>query len=180
MAPSRAHPANAALLTLLVSGSVLYFPRLPERIPRHFGASGQPDAWWEATLLHWLSLPLLALVTAALLYSVAWLLGRHRGRLQVPNQARFDTLKPAAQNQILALVQSYLYWTASILTLLFISVQLAIYQVALGYSTLLPTHVKLAAAGALMALLAATIGLIRTVRHRVDELYTAHSGQSRA
>ncbi|MCS3633347.1 hypothetical protein GGP57_000638 [Salinibacter ruber] len=56
------HGLNAALSLLLVGGSLWVFPTLPARVPRHFGLGGTADAYWDATLLHWMVLPAIAIV----------------------------------------------------------------------------------------------------------------------
>ena len=56
------HGLNAALSLLLVGGSLWVFPTLPARVPRHFGLGGTADAYWDATLLHWMALPAIAIV----------------------------------------------------------------------------------------------------------------------
>lgn len=68
------HVLNAGLALLLVGGSLWTFPQLPARIPRHFGLGGTADAYWAATLVHWLILPGIAIAAAAL--GLAWWLPR--------------------------------------------------------------------------------------------------------
>jgi hypothetical protein len=45
--------AAAAIVTALVL--LLPYGDIPDRIPRHFGASGDPDAWGDKSLLLWLT-----------------------------------------------------------------------------------------------------------------------------
>lgn len=51
-----AHLLNAGLAVLLVVESLWAFPILPARIPRHFGIGGAVDAYWAATIGHWMLL----------------------------------------------------------------------------------------------------------------------------
>ena len=42
-------------------GAAVLWPDLPARIPTHFDAVGQPDAWSETSVLFWFGLPVLAI-----------------------------------------------------------------------------------------------------------------------
>ncbi len=65
------HGLNAGLALLLIGGSLWAFPRLPVRIPRHFGLGGTADAYWAATLVHWMLVPAIALIVVGLVYGTA-------------------------------------------------------------------------------------------------------------
>ena len=51
----------------LVVAAALAWPALPDRIPTHFDAVGQPDAWGDRSLALWLLMPLLAVASSALM-----------------------------------------------------------------------------------------------------------------
>lgn len=48
------HLINGALVLLLLGGSLLVYPSLPEQIPQNAGFLGGSVSYWETTLLHWL------------------------------------------------------------------------------------------------------------------------------
>ncbi len=51
----------------LVVAAALSWPALPDRVPTHFDAAGQPDAWSDRSLALWLLMPLLAAALSALM-----------------------------------------------------------------------------------------------------------------
>ena len=59
------------LMMLLVG---VNYPRLPERIPIHFGVTGEPDAWGPRETI-WL-LPLMGLASFTLLFGLTFAAGR--------------------------------------------------------------------------------------------------------
>jgi uncharacterized membrane protein len=93
--PYREPPVAAATLTTVSSGAthvpvlvlaacvgmalalfaytVDAWPRLPERIPTHFGASGLPDAWARKSVASVFLVPILGLVMALILGGTTWL-----------------------------------------------------------------------------------------------------------
>lgn len=133
-----AHGLNAVLSILLVSGSLWVFPTLPAEVPRHFGLGGTADAYWEATLLHWMVLPAVAIVVVGIVYGAAWWTGRTPTSINVPNQEQYDALDPAHKRAVAARVQTFLYWTATAILVLFSVAQWSTYQVATSGANTLP------------------------------------------
>lgn len=135
------HVVNAGLSCLLVGGSLWVFPTLPEQIPRHFGLAGTADAFWEASLVHWMFLPGVALGLLGFLYAVAGVIKWAPSAISVPNREQYDALDPSDQRRIVGVIQSYMYWTAFGLLLLFSALQLGTHEVAIGSSNTLPPAV---------------------------------------
>ncbi|WKS95642.1 DUF1648 domain-containing protein [Riemerella columbina] len=52
---------NIAILTYLVIASIKVYPRLPKKIPTHFGIDLEPDAWGSKAMIF--LPPILAVVT---------------------------------------------------------------------------------------------------------------------
>ncbi|MEX2572518.1 MAG: DUF1648 domain-containing protein [Gemmatimonadota bacterium] len=70
------HWINLVLLGALLIGSALLWPTLPERVPGHFGASGEVTRWEPVSLTSWF-LPLaIACSIVAMNYGVARLIPR--------------------------------------------------------------------------------------------------------
>jgi len=65
------HVLNVGLALLLVGGSLWAYPHLPAQIPRHVGLDSTADAYWAATLMHWMLFPGIALAVAGLMYGAA-------------------------------------------------------------------------------------------------------------
>lgn len=140
--PSVPHLVNGTLLGILIAGSLAVYPLLPEEIPRHFGLYGQADAYWSATLLHWMLLPLVAVLSAGLLYGSAWLVGTlPSASASMPNQKQYDALSAEKKRAVLGLAQQALYWMGTALLLVFLAVQAGIFLVATTPTTRLPAGV---------------------------------------
>jgi len=167
------HLLNLGLGLLLVGGSLWAYPRLPARIPRHFGLGGTADAYWGATVVHWMLLPCIALAVAGLVYGAAWWIGRAPGSINVPNQQQYEALAPSAQRVILRDVQAFLYGTANAVLVLFSVIQASTYHVATTGSDALPTVGWVVSIGMPVGLLAAALGLAwwlpRRVRRRSED-----------
>lgn len=84
--------AGAAAIVVTVALLIPYGD-LPDRIPRHFGASGQPDAWGGRSLLMWLA------GISVLLYAGLTVLSRFPHRYNYPGPI---TAENAAQQYRLA------------------------------------------------------------------------------
>lgn len=153
------HGLNAGLALLLVGGSLWAFPRLPARIPRHYGLGGTADAYWDATLLHWMLGPAIALVVVGIVYGAAWWTGQAPGSVNVPNQQQYDALAPAEKRVILRDVQVFLYGTATAMLVLFSVIQASTYHVATTGADTLPTAGWVVSVGMPVGLLAAALGL---------------------
>lgn len=164
------HLFNLGLAFLLVGGSLWAYPHLPARIPRHFGLGGAADAYWAATLVHWLVLPGIGLALASLLYGVAWLIGRTPGALNVPNQEQYDALDPAAKRGVLKDVQAFLYGTATAMLVLFAGMQGGTYSVATAGTEALPVAGRIGAFALPLGLLAAALGFAWWLPRRVQRL----------
>jgi hypothetical protein len=67
---------------------------LPEQIPRHFGFYGEADAYWATTLLRWMLLSIVAVVSAGIVYGPAWLIGQAPDAVTVADQERYEQLSP--------------------------------------------------------------------------------------
>jgi uncharacterized membrane protein len=65
---------NKGLIVVLVGAALWAWPRLPERIPTHFGLDGQADAWSETTLVSWFLVPASGLLLIAILSSPVFLI----------------------------------------------------------------------------------------------------------
>ena len=167
------HLLNLGLALLLAGGSLWAYPQLPTRIPRHFGLGGTADAYWSATVVHWMLLPCIALAMVGLVYGAAWWIGRAPGSINVPNQQQYDALAPSDQRVILRDVQAFLYGTATAVLVLFLVGQWGTYHVATSGSNTLPTLGMVVSFAVPLLVLAAAFGLAwwlpRRVRRRSED-----------
>jgi hypothetical protein len=126
------HALNALLLGLLLIGSAWAYPRLPERIPVHFGVSGEADRWEERSVASWYLLPGLALALVGLNYGLARVLPRRPHLFNFPEKKQFLELPPERREPVIDRMQDFLYGLSIPLLLLFGFIQWTIYRTANG------------------------------------------------
>jgi len=127
-----ARTLNLLLLIALFVGSAVAWPDLPERIPVHFGASGEVDRWSDTTLLSWFALPLVALALIFFVRGAVAFAARHPKYLNVPDKQNFLRLPAERQRVIIETLKESLEPLNLYLTLTFCIIQYAIYRAALG------------------------------------------------
>jgi len=111
---------NALLALALVGFAAWGYPQLPERIPTHFDARFEPDAWGSRT--SFLVLPLVGIACAALMHALAPLVTRRPALVNMPGKARLLELPAAEQQWVLRPVRTLLEATATLLLLLFLCI----------------------------------------------------------
>jgi hypothetical protein len=115
--------------------TALLWPRLPERIPRHFGATGMPTAWEETSLLSWFGLPLVAIVTALFVYGVGRWAMSDPAHWNIPYKERFLQLPTKVRAPIIDRMERMIAITGLAATISFAGVQIGSYQTAVGHSS---------------------------------------------
>jgi hypothetical protein len=141
---------NAVLLLALFAGSAWAYPRLPERIPMHFGLSGQPDRWETRSLVSWFLLPAVAAGLALALHGMSVYGGRHPELWNVPDKRRFLALDPAAQAPVIARQQRFMAFLGCVVTALFGGMQAGSYAASAGGA--LPVWAIAAVAGSVLVI----------------------------
>ena len=156
---------NLLLLAALVGGSALAYPRLPARIPMHFGLSGTPDRWAETSLFSWFLLPLIAVALNLMLYGIAALTLRDARLINLPGKERLLALPVERQRAVLDRIRDGLGSLAVPLTLAFCLIQLGVYRTAMGTGG----RVEVLAA-LIVIVLASPVAVIRMMRRTQAEL----------
>ena len=100
--------ANAVLASWMVALALWAWPRLPDRIPTHFGIDGHADAWSDKGLVSWFLLPAVALALLLLMYWIRSVLPRRPGWVNLPDQRRLADLPEAARGPVLEMMESLL------------------------------------------------------------------------
>lgn len=120
--------------------AVMWFDRLPGRIPVHFNGSGVPDRLVEKTWLAWLTLPIIAtalslgivLTTGPLMSYLA----RHKpGLINMPDQERWMRLNPDARSRALGSLADAMKFECVVIVGLFIWILESSARVAVGQWT---------------------------------------------
>jgi uncharacterized membrane protein len=138
MSTRRYRLLNALLLLALFAGSAWAYPRLPARIPVHFGLSGEPDRWAARSVASWFLLPAIAAALALALHGMSVAGARNPDLWNLPDKRRFKALRPAQQAPIIARMQEFLAFVGCVTTALLGVVQAAIFTASTGDATRLP------------------------------------------
>lgn len=136
--------------------ALAWWPRLPERIPIHFNASGEPDHWVDRSVGAWFLSPIIMVALCVLLGAIArWIdrLAVHApGTLNIPRKDLFLRLSPAARCEVVLPTRSLLVWVLVGVNLLGLTIVEGMGRVAVvGQATvsILPVVAFVAFAGAL-------------------------------
>ncbi|HEX2209054.1 MAG TPA: DUF1648 domain-containing protein [Longimicrobium sp.] len=165
---------NLLLLGALFAGSLAVYPTLPDRIPRHFGVTGEPDAWMRRSLLAWLLLPIIATATAGLQMAIGRAAASNPTLWNVPDKPRFLALTPAERQPIVQRLERFMALVGVMTTALLCLVQAAVWSAATGGARTVPPWALPAAVGVFVLLIlvaalrmnAGIATLIRDAHHR--------------
>jgi uncharacterized membrane protein len=123
---------NVGLMTAMAWFSVWAWPRLPDRIPTHFGIDGRPDAWSEPSFRSWFLLPIIALTLVLGMYWFRAATPRHPNWVNLPDRRRLADLPQAARGPVLEMMAGFLALVQAHLLVIFAIIQLASYRTAMG------------------------------------------------
>lgn len=130
--------SNVALWT----AAILMWDGLPERIPLHFGASGQPDRWGPPSAANWLLLPILCSVASLAMLGtsalIGWMAVRCPELVNVPDKPLWSALPAAARERCLMPMRNLLAWLGVAMAALFGWVMAGTADVADGRASVLP------------------------------------------
>lgn len=88
---------------VLLARTVEAWPRIPERVPIHFGASGLPDGWAEKSVASVFLVPILALVMAVVLGAATALVSLVRDATRTPMTVYMGGIALIVQAMLLVL-----------------------------------------------------------------------------
>jgi uncharacterized membrane protein len=129
------HLINALLALGLVGFSAWAWPHLPERIPLHFDASGEPTRWGATSFWTWFTLPLLALAMVGLNYGIAAAMSRFPQMVNLPGRRRLTDLPPERRQRVLVPMRDMVYALSAPLLLVFWLIQIGSFSEARGYGS---------------------------------------------
>lgn len=173
MSTQRLRLLNAILLLALFAGSAWAYPRLPARIPIHFGFSGQADAWASRSFFSWFMLPVIAAALALGLQAIAASAAGHPALWNVPDKRRFLALDADARAPIVAKLREFVAFVSVMVTALLGLIQVAVFRTATGTATRLPAWAMAAVGAALLVMMVAGVRLNAAVGRMVND---AHAG----
>ena len=123
---------NLVLLLGLVVFALWAWPRLPSRIPTHYGFDGLADAWSTRGLGSWFGLPSVALLTYGLVGFFRVALPRRPHWVNLPDKTRLSDLPEVAQRPVAEMLSGFLALVQTELLAIFGLIQAATYKTALG------------------------------------------------
>lgn len=119
------------------------WPDLPDRVPRHFGLDGRPDAWTTKGVLSWFGLPALAsglgvVFGFGLPMLANWLAAHHPHWINVIGRQRFQMLPAPGRVRVVAAMMTWLVWLAVALQVLMLELVRGTAAVATGAQATMP------------------------------------------
>ena len=126
---------NLVLLAVLAGFALWAYPRLPGRIPTHFGIGGEPDAWSQRSVASWFLLPAIGAFLTLLMVFVAALVGRKPEYVNMPAKTKLLQLPREEQLPVLREVQLFVMRMNAIMLLSFLAIQWGSWRAALGLSS---------------------------------------------
>ncbi len=133
-----------------------WWPQLPERIPIHFNAAGEPDRWVDRSMGAWFLAPVIMVALCVLLGGIARWIARLAvdtpALLNIPRKDLFLRLSPAARCEVVLPTRTMLVWVLVGVNLLGLWIVEGMGRVAVvGQATIsiLPVVAFVAFAGAL-------------------------------
>ncbi len=123
---------NALLALGIVGYAVWAWPRLPERIPAHFGPDGAPDRWTDTTLASWFFLPVVAVACWALvLGGREWMVRRPR-TMNLPSGQSLEDFPEEVRPAILEYMRGFMALVGLELLTIFGLIVLGSHRTAMG------------------------------------------------
>jgi hypothetical protein len=165
---SVSHAGGAATTTLLVVlvlclhaaiwwTAIAWYPDLPDRLPMHFDAAGEPDRFAPKSVGAWFLLPGIALGMLVFLGAVSWGIGAlvrsSPGLCNVPRKDVFLRLSPEGRLAVAGPVRRFLLATLVIFQGMFVWMVEGSARVAVGDCATLASWPVLVCVGAVLGLL---------------------------
>jgi uncharacterized membrane protein len=127
---------NSVMVLGMVGFAVWAWPRLPHKIPVHFGIDGQPNGWTERSLVSWFALPGVAILLTLLMGLFRVLMKRYPRLVNLPDRRRLSELPTAARGPVLEMLSGFLAVVQTELLVIFGLIQIATFKSAMGEQSL--------------------------------------------
>jgi uncharacterized membrane protein len=102
--------AVVALVLFMWAWALVTWSVAPDRVPLHFGLSGQPDRWGPRTVASWFGMPILAI---AMVLGMSWL-GRwslsRPERINMPGKDRLESLPEGYREPVYEALRELMAW----------------------------------------------------------------------
>jgi hypothetical protein len=123
---------NTVLILAMLGFALWAWPRLPSRVPIHFGMDGLPDGWTEKGISSWFTLPGVAVLLTLLMGTFRVLMRRFPRLVNLPDRSRLADLPEEARGPVLEMLSGFLALVQTELLIIFGLVQVASFRSAMG------------------------------------------------
>jgi CubicO group peptidase (beta-lactamase class C family) len=123
---------NILLILAMLGFAFWAWPRLPGRVPVHFGIDGRPDSWTEKGTSSWFALPGVAVLLTLLMGAFRVLMRRYPHLVNLPDQSHLTDLPEAARGPVLEMLSGFLALVQTELLVIFGLIQIASFRSAMG------------------------------------------------
>lgn len=123
---------NVLFAASIVGFSIWVWPLLPDRIPVHFGADGQPDRWSDTTLLSWFLVPAIALLTWGTIAVARRWVARRPDKMNLPTGGTVADYPPEVQPAVIEHMKAFLALVSLEVLVIFGLIVLGSYRTAVG------------------------------------------------
>lgn len=124
--------AAIVLLLVLVGGSIAAWPSLPGQIPTHFGLTGRPDSYATKSITSWFVLPLIGVLTWALVAASSYFAIKHPQLLNIPEKQAYIDLPEENRPPVARHIRDLLDAVGVHILLVFGIIQFGVYRDATG------------------------------------------------
>lgn len=163
---------NLVLLAGWIVACVAVYPRLPDRIPLHFGFTGGADAWTRTSMGVWLLLPAISTAVVLFGYALSGAAARtpEMWNLRQEEVKRVRTLPGHVQEELGRAGQRATARVLILTTVALVGVQLGVYATAVGQRERMPWYAQAITLGSIAAVLLLSLHERSRVRRQIRDL----------
>jgi uncharacterized membrane protein len=135
---------NLVLLAGWIGACITIYPRLPERIPLHFGFAGGADAWTGSSMGIWLLMPAIGAVVVLFGYALSGVAARtpEMWNLRQEEVKRVRALPSHVQEELAEAGRRSTAWILILTTVALMGVQVGVYATAVGQTERMPWYAQ--------------------------------------
>ena len=126
---------NVGLILGIVGFALWAWPRLPERIPTHFGVDGLPDGWSKKSLGSWFGMTGAGIGLALLMGIFRAYLPKKPQWVNLPDRRRLSDLPEVARGPVVEMYSGFLAMIQTQLLVIFALIQAGSWKSAMGESS---------------------------------------------
>ena len=126
---------NVLLVLGMISFAFWAWPRLPDRIPTHFGVDGLPDSWSEKGIWSWFGATAVGISIALSIGLFRAFIPRKPNWVNLPDRRKLSDLPEAARPPVIEMFSGFLAMVQTQLLIIFALIQAGAWKSAMGGSS---------------------------------------------